>query len=161
GSTTQSPATILDRTEFSDSRFERLSGGILAFCELGLVRCRDNRVSDCLQGFLLSPRNLAAANSTARLAFTAAAGTGAAATAGAPPAAASPVQPRGDIVRRFARAADQLSPPPAATPTAISDEAQGVLTANIAARGTAAWSAIAGAGAAGSATVPRDQRTPA
>jgi hypothetical protein len=62
--------TSLGDAEICDNLFERLPGAVVAYAQLGVVRCSGNRVVGCGTGLYFAASNLAATGQVAQIAAT-------------------------------------------------------------------------------------------
>jgi hypothetical protein len=64
------PTATFDGADISGNQFQSLTAGVVAFMQLGNVRCADNRVSGCATGLYFADVNLAALTEVARQGLT-------------------------------------------------------------------------------------------
>jgi hypothetical protein len=129
--------TSLANAEISDNGFENLAAGVVAFCELGFVSCRDNQVTNCGIGLLFAASNLGATTEVAQQAQNNAAGNAALSQAVNVGLQASllsnMLSTAGNLTTKF-QAPQQM---------AVSNVAQHALVEDIVTRGQAAYQALA------------------
>ena len=131
----------LDQWEISDNQFTKLWFAVLAFAELGLIRCCRNVVTGCANGFVFAESNLGTASSFTRTAVQELANGRNVALGQAANAAL-----RADLlVDTVEKAAPFFAAMPPPGPAAISDVAQQVLKDQLRASGVSAYRTLTGA----------------
>jgi uncharacterized protein DUF6519 len=132
----------LDRWEISDNQFTNLWVAVLAFAELGPIRCCRNVVTGCGNGFAFVESNLGAASSFTRAAIQESA-AGRNVALGQAANAALRADLLVDIVQKAAPFFAAMPPPSA--PAAVSDIARQVLKDQMTASGLSAYRTLTGA----------------
>jgi hypothetical protein len=131
-------ATIGD-AEITDNVFQRLPGGVVAYAQLGVVRCSGNRVIGCGTGLFFAASNLAATGRVAQLAMTQSTQQPQYAELSRAVSLNLQAPMLADIVTNAAPFATRVPPPGTAGPSNV---ARDVLVKDVADRGAASWSVL-------------------
>jgi hypothetical protein len=133
--------TSLNNAEISDNVFLRWGAAVVTFSQLGLLRCTNNRVSECGIGLFFADSNLGATGELARQALA----DGVQSGQNAATALALNTSMQAPMLAGIANgmAPFAAKAPQPSTPPVISETARNVLLQDITNRGTAAWRALA------------------
>jgi hypothetical protein len=136
--TDKNASTAFDQWEIAGNRFQGLFAAVLAYAQLGLVRCSDNVVTNCGAGFVFYEANLGAANAFVNASLV----DRAQAQASFAPAASAILRRDilADVITQGAPILNALNVQPPDRP--VSAEADKVLLNQIRERGAAAFAAL-------------------
>jgi Family of unknown function (DUF6519) len=147
---------LLDDVEITDNRFTGLTMAVLAFAELGMIRCDENRVANCCGGFWFLESDLGGNVAFGQAALAAESQPPQGANVAAAAAVRQFMQPvllanavNFSAAMRQATSSSSKNPPSAAT---LSNESRTVLIADAATRGQAAYTSFAASQASDPAT---------